>query len=917
MSDTITLPDVPAIVLDGDGALWLSPDGDVEQLNRKNAATILERSPVIGCNAPLLRDRLHAPDAVIYDVLELFAFTRPARFCVPTPLGLARALQIESEAKATHQALSLIAVTEKLLTECHEIVAQDEQAIAIAQAMAAHLPLWNWAPFVLRALGVPMTQPVAPYEKEKIRTWRNLPEWEDRPPLGPTPHKPITQQDTRQQLQQLVEAVIGRKTGQKPEPRPEQADYASALTTAFMPQNKNGMQMVMAEAGTGVGKTLGYLAPSLAWAAHNDAQVWISTFTRHLQNQLQHDLDAVFPQQNPPQALVRKGRENYLCILNLEESIEQIITGDPQTRVGFGLMLRWVQATRDGDLTGGDLPGWLPTLVGMKATLRLSDHVGECIHQACPHYKRCFIERINRNSRDATLVVANHALTLTQICDMDDESRTLPPHLVFDEGHHLFESADSAFSIAFTGNETAELKRWIMGDQGNKRQRRRGLNRRLLNLVGETHPLWEYVPIIQEAASFLPDGGWLDRIHKENPKSITENFLAALRHQVLSRADFPNSPYDLECTPLPLNDDVEAITTQLSQQISALWQKVEALRRDLLNLQDKDDAHINRQVELFVRSLQARVLEPLNAWQKLLTDIKDNANEDIYVDWFGISRINGRDVDIGIWRHAIDPMKSFVELAQANVKSLIVTSATLKPAQGDNEKNWQQAEQRLGAGYIRSQGSMPLRVQIPSPFDYKKQTKVFLVTDIDSTSNTDVAGAYADLFKASHGGALGLFTAIKRLQMAYPIIQRHLSKAHLPLYAQHIDGMNTATLVDIFRAEEDACLLGTDALRDGVDVPGRALRLVVYDRIPWQRPSILHKARRTHFGGRDYDLLLTSMRLRQSFGRLVRTADDQGVFVLLESGLPSALYSAFPDGVTIEKLPLQAVIQEIQGFLNP
>ena len=92
-------------------------------------------------------------------------------------------------------------------------------------------------------------------------------------------------------------------------------------------------------------------------------------------------------------------------------------------------------------------------------------------------------------------------------------------------------------------------------------------------------------------------------------------------------------------------------------------------------------------------------------------------------------------------------------------------------------------------------------------------------------------------------------------------------------------------------AEENSCLLGTDALRDGVDVPGRSLRLVVFDKVPWPKPTILHKARRARFG-KGYDDLLTRLRLKQAFGRLIRGAADKGCFVILEGATPSRLLSA-------------------------
>jgi ATP-dependent DNA helicase DinG len=131
-----------------------------------------------------------------------------------------------------------------------------------------------------------------------------------------------------------------------------------------------------------------------------------------------------------------------------------------------------------------------------------------------------------------------------------------------------------------------------------------------------------------------------------------------------------------------------------------------------------------------------------------------------------------------------------------------------------------------------------------------------------------------------------------------------------------VDGLDTSTLVDIFRAEQDSCLLGTDAVRDGVDVPGRSLRLIVFDRVPWPRPDILHRARRSAFGGKAWDEMLTRLRLKQAYGRLIRRAGDAGVFVMLDSALPSRLASAFPPGVPIERMGLADAAHLVREFLH-
>ena len=173
-----------------------------------------------------------------------------------------------------------------------------------------------------------------------------------------------------------------------------------------------------------------------------------------------------------------------------------------------------------------------------------------------------------------------------------------------------------------------------------------------------------------------------------------------------------------------------------------------------------------------------------------------------------------------------------------------------------------------------------------------------------------------DSFLAAGGGALGLFTAIARLRAVHQIIAPAIDAAGLPLYGQHIEGMDTATLIDIFRSEEDACLLGTDAVRDGIDVPGRSLRLIVFDRVPWPRPDIRHKARRRVFGGRAHDDSLARLRLKQAFGRLIRRADDRGVFVLLDPALPSRLLGAFPEAAEVQRLGLAEAVSATRDFLE-
>ena len=218
-----------------------------------------------------------------------------------------------------------------------------------------------------------------------------------------------------------------------------------------------------------------------------------------------------------------------------------------------------------------------------------------------------------------------------------------------------------------------------------------------------------------------------------------------------------------------------------------------------------------------------------------------------------------------------------------------------------------------GAGEL---GLAPRLSSFDSPFDYAGQAEVLIVTDVPRGDIAALAGAYARLIEAAGGGALGLFTAIRRLRAVHGRIADRLARGGLPLFAQHVDPIDTGTLVDIFRDDPRASLLGTDALRDGVDVPGHSLRLVVMEQVPWPKPSILHRARRLAGGGQAFDDRIIRARLAQAFGRLIRSKDDHGIFVVLSAAFPSRLLSAFPAGTPVTRLTLDQALQRVAAGVS-
>jgi ATP-dependent DNA helicase DinG len=412
-----------------------------------------------------------------------------------------------------------------------------------------------------------------------------------------------------------------------------------------------------------------------------------------------------------------------------------------------------------------------------------------------------------------------------------------------------------------------------------------------------------------EAAKALPSDGWLQRLIEGAPFGPVEALLAEVRGTVYARARAQEAGYGLE-TELAEADGAlvsqaaasMAALEQLQKPLAALARRLEAVLGDA---PDWLDAQARARVEGAIRGLTWR-RETLAAWIALLGRIGGEADPE-FVDWLAVERVDGREYDVAIQRRWLDPTKPLAAAVIAPADGVLVTSATLRGGEG-----WPAAEARTGALHLAAPAD---HFEADSPFDYATCSEVLIVTDVKQGDIASLAGAYARLVEAAGGGTLGLFTAIQRLKAVHARIADRLARAGLPLLAQHVDPIDAGTLVDIFRDDPRTSLLGTDALRDGVDVPGESLRLVVMERVPWPRPTVLHAARRMAGGGSAYDDRVVRARLAQAFGRLIRREGDQGVFAILSAAMPSRLWSAFPAGGSIRRVPLDQAIVRVEQRL--
>ncbi len=914
------------------GAGAVADETGARSVPRSVAAKLFEEGLLIVAHAGLTARRLNlsppARSQTLMDALELYAFVRPARFCAPSAAGLALALGFPEPAGAEAQATALRNGCQTLLDElASDPVPSREEAIQVAETLGR--AQWAWAPRVLAALN---SRPVRErrHRGSGLDVWSRLKEWEDEAPAGEPGSYPIEPEETRRRLGELL-ARAGLD-----ELRPSQAEYAAEVSYAFAARDKDqAPRAVLAEAGTGVGKTLGYLAPASLWAERNGGPVWISTYTRALQRQIDRESAAVFPDPavRAKKAVVRKGRENYLCILNFQDMVNSSAIGGADA-IGVALAARWVAATRDGDMTGGDFPAWLPSLFAVSPSAQASasnlvDRRGECVHAGCTHYRTCFVEKAIRASRKADLVIANHALVLTQAAFdgartarglKSDGETTALKRIVFDEGHHLFDAADNAFSACLSGQETAELRRWIRGPESRGR-RGRGLEQRLGDLVADREGAREALNAVLRAAAQLPGDGWSGRIAPPsgeiNPIGPIETFLAAALEQLRARTDEKYGDLGMECSARPATPVLLAAAPPAARALAAIEAPLLALARALEDLLDDEadelDTGERARIEGALRGLDRRARMTLPAWRSMLQGLADETAQDDpdFVDWISTEMMFGRVVDAALRRHWVDPTVPLEAAVIAPAHGVLVTSATLTdPAQEDP---FELARLRTGAARLAQPAKL---VRVESPFDYASQALVFVVNDVARDDTRQVAAAMRELFLVAGGGALGLFTAIRRLRAVYEQLAGPLSQKGLSLYAQHVDPLEVGALVDVFRAEEHSCLLGTDAVRDGIDVPGSALRLIAFDRVPWPRPNLLHKARRQRFGGKAYDDAIARARIAQAFGRLIRRADDRGVFVLLDAAAPTRLFASLPPGVEIQRVGLVEALEAIKAFLQ-
>ena len=681
------------------------------------------------------------------------------------------------------------------------------------------------------------------------------------------------------------------------EERSGQIDMTRAIVRAF-----NAQEHLMIEAGTGVGKSLAYLVPSIQWAWTNDTPVIVSTATRNLQSQLigsdiPRALATLGENAGNFKVALLKGRGNYLCLRAVGDFFASgYWTMSEEEQAAMPDFIEWLRHTEDGDLDGYDgLPRSLLTCPGE-----------ECGGRRCPFYTRCFLYRARRAAAESHLVVANHSLVLA---DSVSEGGNILPNagrLVLDEAHNLEEIATEYLSYEFS---LPALNRLL------NRLLRRGKGKR------------------------AQTGGIIASVQRQLQKGVLRDQSVAMR----------------------LGEILNAVPHHFVKIVNAAEEIVESAEKELFTDGAKRKSAVRYRQPLAAQRLEGAFDNAVIALVNTLHDLRDTLEDSTAegeLNFFGdlIAQLDGLSASLTAFAneaafvlagdkstHAywgekvrVEKRPTYVRLVAAPLSvaddlrkyiwdardSVILSSATLRVG-----NDFKYMAKRLGFGSGKDSASpvgvgvltgdaesFPLRttpqdrfrcLTAASPFDYLRQALV-LAPDCLPDPSADpmkyseaLAAVMKDLFSATDGRALVLFTSYEMMNAVADHARLDLSSAGIRLLVQG-EGLSRERMTAQLKAARGRTVIfGANSFWEGVDIAGEALSCVVIARLPFAqvldpiveaRSEMIEREGGSSF--RDYYLPEAVIRFRQGFGRLIRTKRDRGIVVVTDPRIATKGYGA-------------------------
>lgn len=663
---------------------------------------------------------------------------------------------------------------------------------------------------------------------------------------------------------------------------------------------------LLVEAGTGTGKSLGYLIPALYYGLKESKKIMVSTHTIQLQEQLrQRDLpllQQVLPV--PFKAAVFKGRSNYLCLRKFEQQLQiPEYAMSKEEAVVRAQMTVWLADTERGEAEELNLNGRAKD----EWTAVASD-ADSCLNRSCPWFRKCFYHRSRNEAGKADLIITNHAMLFT---DLRAENRLLPAYsqLIVDEAHHLEEVASHHLGQKTAYGSLQNPLYRLMKDA------RTGLLPQLIGQLASdpdkdaqawTEKLEEAVPKIQDIRESWER--WTDRLFAMLAKLSASDETGSLSYRI---------------KPDQLPDEWEAAQTDGRNVIQLLSDLIKPLEKMLPDIRERAD-------ELPLQSL----LTDLNGAVKDLAAVKAELQSFVtladpdFVYWLeGQTQYRSRSVSMyGVPADVSGKLKEYIFDRKSSV---VMTSATLTV-----DKSFHYVTEQLGLTQADKAGKL-MTAQLPSPFNYREQSLVLIPRDFPNIRGRDgedrfteaLIGSLADVARATGGRMLVLFTSYRMLKAVHGPLKDLLAPAGIEVLGQGIDGSSRSGLTRQFREQPSSVLLGTSSFWEGVDIPGDALTCLAIVRLPFQPPNHpvaeakserLAAERKNPF--MKLSLPQAVIRFKQGFGRLVRTTSDKGIVILYDTRVLETNYGkhflySLP-GPKMEHLPASGLVGRIRDWLG-
>ncbi|MFA4838463.1 MAG: helicase C-terminal domain-containing protein [Candidatus Neomarinimicrobiota bacterium] len=682
------------------------------------------------------------------------------------------------------------------------------------------------------------------------------------------------------------------------EPRRQQKEMAKIVLDSLL-----GEQSAMIEAGTGVGKTLAYLVPSILWLNGNgkdDNRVIVASNTKNLQEQIFYkEIPFISNELKLPfKAVLLKGRNNYICKTRWNRFLADI-----GNSLGFANrsavipIVIWLKHTKTGDI--GENNGFQMTN-NFAIWKEICSEPGFCTTSVCQKYDGCYLGKIRHHSQNADVVIVNHSLLLA---DSVSDSHALPDYsvLIVDEAHNLEKNAYANFAEKIN----LMMLTYLLNDVSTGTTVERGIVRNIIDFCRQIKKLHEVEPIIEKIKDNVSDLRITAEVffkkiantQSANRNSGGKNYGVKKRFKVFVDA-FPNFEMETSTFAAEMNN--------LYEKLAGLNEKMKTLVADFPELYDELNAKL------------ANAFDDLDFYRKTFKKVT-TGNDEKMIFWYEIAP-GGKETTVEL---ACTPLAVNTEIFEKILKlrhTTILTSATLRIA-----GSFDYLGNRTGAMLLDHDSVQS--VAVGSPFRYSDQMKFITVSQQGGEIQSSViASILIRLAKETQRGILTLFTSYSSLGEVYKLIAPTFKNMGITLLAQGHGG-SRSSILDQFRGERNSVLLGTDSFWEGVDVIGNSLEILVITKLPFPVPSepiIEANVEKFKEEGKnsfnDYYVPEAVLKFRQGVGRLIRSTSDIGVVINLDNRIDRMSYGRFFKDcvpVTTETVAGEdKLIQSVQQFFG-